>query len=172
MSRVEVIFNKWGSQGIQKLGLCQMSILTQVPIHFSCSGEWCNPVLLWSPKNVLCIIKPDFWLLWGWVDYGRILIFEWFDRYLTSSRLQSSPVHLKSQTVVLSFTFNDSNIIDWLYLSIHLIKNVTAFIDNCWVIENAQDNSFPDFLKTFFCSCFCVFFQINSLNKTFPLLCL
>lgn len=41
----------------------------KTPVYFSCFGECCSSVLLWSSRN--------FPSAWGWVDCDRMLFFYW-----------------------------------------------------------------------------------------------
>ena len=81
-----------GSLGLCTLGLRRMSCMEpfdglfcprfeQVPFFFSCSGECCNTVLLWTSRSILWIMKLQHLpsLGWGWTDtvIDLYFIFGW-----------------------------------------------------------------------------------------------
>ena len=47
-------------------------VLKQVPISFSCLGEWCDAVLLWTSGNVLCTTKYHYYYY-----YDKYFILGW-----------------------------------------------------------------------------------------------
>ena len=77
-------------------------ILRQVLSYFSCSGECCNTILLWSFGNVLRS-APDFHQAWGWADRNWIFISGWTvpftERAVEVIIIESFTVHQSVQGV-------------------------------------------------------------------------
>ena len=77
-----------------------------VNIHFSCLGESCNCVLLWSSRSVLWTkeLHWTFYQYGGWVDNDWILMFGWTIP-LTTTGLSRNNVNIYS-IITLSAVFS------------------------------------------------------------------
>lgn len=95
----------------------------KTPVYFSCFGECCSSVLLWSSRN--------FPSAWGWVDCDRMLFFYWTYPLIFQVSLSQKRTALKSNEIV------------WIYISsksISLLKAV-EHLPLCMNIKYSQRSS-------------------------------